>query len=356
MPTLFRRSNGIYYVLIRAGEKIRWISTGERVKTLALGKLVEILRDDSTQSKPASKLTPETPQLFSAFIREFRIYADANYAAKTAHLYDVTLKRFLTHVGDKAVMEFSARDADSYKIARSKVVSPVSVSIELRTLRAAFYTAQRWGRINVNPFKGVGLPRIAETQPIYLSQDDLQKLLAQLRHDWMKDVVIFACSTGLRRGELVNLRWEDVQLQEGMIRVQSNGTFRTKSGRLRWVPLNATALQVLQNRLQLRKGDYVFARRGFKIDTGLVTHLFKRAVRAAGVNSAIHFHSLRHTFATWLVQSGASIYDIQKLLGHSSIKVTQIYSHLGSEQLRRTVGLIQIQDPSMAADIPDSSR
>jgi site-specific recombinase XerD len=84
----------------------------------------------------------------------------------------------------------------------------------------------------------------------------------------------------------------------------------------------------------------VFARSGNRLSQSYVEHKFKQYVRWAGLNDDLKFHSLRHTFATWVVQNGASIYEVQKLLGHSDIKTTQIYAHLMASELHSTVNRI----------------
>jgi site-specific recombinase XerD len=88
--------------------------------------------------------------------------------------------------------------------------------------------------------------------------------------------------------------------------------------------------------------EYVFTLNGKKILDGWVSHAFKKAVRKAGVDSRLHFHSLRHTFATWLVQNGVGIYEVQKLLGHSSVAVTQVYAHLAPSELHGAVEKISV--------------
>ena len=92
-----------------------------------------------------------------------------------------------------------------------------------------------------------------------------------------------------------------------------------------------------------RFSDYVFMPRGHKINDDHATKKLKAYVTANGLNGKLHFHSLRHTFASWLVQDGVSLYEVQKLLGHSNIAVTQVYSHLQPEGLHNTVNRISIQ-------------
>ncbi len=79
-----------------------------------------------------------------------------------------------------------------------------------------------------------------------------------------------------------------------------------------------------------------------KVMANWVTHKLKRYIRRLDLDDRLRFHSLRHTFASWLVQDGVSLYEVQKLLGHSSISMTQVYSHLQPEQLRDTVNKIKV--------------
>ena|SRR3990172_7971460 len=146
----------------------------------------------------------------------------------------------------------------------------------------------------------------------------------------------------MRRGEIINLKWSDVDFDQRLLHVQNSDTFTTKTGKRRSVPMNQTVYQLLWNKSLGSNGEYVFMYQGFKMRPDLVTHKFRYCIRKAGLNRKIHFHSLRHTFATWLVQGSVSIYEVQKLLGHSSITVTQVYSHLASSELHEAVRKLEI--------------
>jgi site-specific recombinase XerD len=147
----------------------------------------------------------------------------------------------------------------------------------------------------------------------------------------------------MRQGELVNLRWQDVDLHRKLIHIHSNATFKTKHGKRRTIPLNDVATQLLKSKAVHSVGEYVFTLSGRQVKESWVSHKFKYYVYAARLkDDRLHFHSLRHTFASWLVQDGVSIYEVQKLLGHSNISVTQVYSHLQPEQLHDTVNKIKV--------------
>ena len=127
-----------------------------------------------------------------------------------------------------------------------------------------------------------------------------------------------------------------------LLHIQSSDNFRTKAGRRRAVPMSEPVLQILWSKTRRSLSENVFTLNGSTISEDWLTHRFKSYIRKAGLNPRLHFHSLRHTFATWLVQEGVSIYEVQKLLGHSSISATQIYSHLAASELHGAVNKIQI--------------
>ncbi len=142
---------------------------------------------------------------------------------------------------------------------------------------------------------------------------------------------------------MLNLRRQDVDLMRKLIQIYSTGTFRTKEGKRRTIPMSDAVHAMLSGKEVRATGELVFARRGLKIGKSFLQHRFKFYVREAKLPEGLHWHSLRHTHAGWLVQGGASLYEVQKLLGHSSSRVTEIYSHLQPEQLHQTVNRLDIQ-------------
>lgn len=106
--------------------------------------------------------------------------------------------------------------------------------------------------------------------------------------------------------------------------------------------MNESVYQLLWNRSLSQAGEFVFTYTGTGIRPDLLTRKFRFCIRKAGLDRRIHFPSLRHTFATWLVQGNVSIYEVQKLLGHSNISVTQVYSHLAWSELHEAVRKLEI--------------
>ena len=178
--------------------------------------------------------------------------------------------------------------------------------------------------------------------PAFFSKDDFQKFIPVVGNHHLRDVFLFAVMTGLRRGEILNLRWTDVSLNLKLLQVESSVSFHVKAGKRRTIPLSEQAIQLLQKQGVTAKSEYVFEHRGWRIKGIYVTHKFKHFVRVAGLDEGLHFYSCRHTAATWLVQNRVSLHEVQKLLGHSDISTTQIYSHFVSSELHDAANKISV--------------
>ena len=185
--------------------------------------------------------------------------------------------------------------------------------------------------------------KIPERPPIHFSSEEFSKFLGNVAKPFLKDLFLFAALTGLRQGEMLALRWVDVDLERRLIYVVNSDTFFTKSGKSRIVPMSDAVLDMLTRKSVTQQfSQFVFHRDGSVLTQSYVDHKFKKYVRQSGLREELKFHSLRHTFATWLAKSGVSIYEIQKLLGHSDVKTTQIYSHLAASELHAAVNKILI--------------
>jgi integrase len=288
-------------------------------------------------------LKPAPQKTLQQFTDEFLVYAKSNFAHRTWLIYSGALKKFIEIEGNPTLRNLSPQHLDHFKAERlSKKKSPVTVNIELRTLRAAMNTAVRWKLLDINPFAKINQVRLPEALPSYFTKEDFYRLLGMIKEEWLKDIVVFAALTGMRRGEILNLRWQDVHLQRRMIHIHTSPSFKTKQGRQRVVPMNDVVLNLLSVKASRFSSEYVFHKKGRKILEDHASKKLKQYVIASGINAELHFHSLRHTFASWLVQDGVSLYEVQKLLGHSNISVTQVYSHLKPEQLHSTVNRLSL--------------
>jgi site-specific recombinase XerD len=137
--------------------------------------------------------------------------------------------------------------------------------------------------------------------------------------------------------ELLSLRWAQIDFKERVIKLDNQFSI-TKSKRVRVIPLNVPALQIFTNIEINRKSggeanDLIFTRNGQMFTQNFIGSKFKEYVIIAGLNSKLHWHSLRHTCASWLIQKGVPIFSVQQILGHADVKTTAIYAHIRNEDL-----------------------
>ncbi len=250
-----------------------------------------------------------------------------------------TLNKFIKHTGNILIKDVSLSIAEKFVITGFNK-SKYAAALDYRILRAAFNKAVDWGYIVTNPFNKVKLPKIQKNPPQYLTREQLEIIL-EFVPEKLKDVYRFAFLTGIRLGELTNLIWKNVNIQEKIIQI-GDESFKTKSRKIRVIPICDEANEILSNRLQkiFDKTRPVFCKPGsskMPYTNDYLSKTFKKALRRTDFDQSLHFHSLRHSFASNLVKDGASIYHLKELLGHSSVSVTEIYSHLNVESLRATV-------------------
>ncbi len=333
--SLFKRSNGKWYILYEDEGRTRWKSTGATLKQDALRVL-------SNFREHLKKRVPVT--LFIEFISQFRaIQVHSLRRSTLERIYSPAFDAFLSVCGNKALAAYTVKDVETFKCAMLENRSATYVNILFRSLRAAFNLAVKWQLANENPFGKCSTVKVAEKAPMYFTKEQFRTFLSSVKEPVLRDVFAFAVLTGMRQGEILNLRWNSIDFALRLIAIESSGRFLTKTGKMRTIPLSNASLELLSRRkLTASASTYVFHRRGFQLAQSYVQHKFKKYVRLLKLDDGLRFHSLRHTFATWLVQQGVSIYEVQKLLGHSSISVTQIYSHLAASELHGAVNKIQV--------------
>ena len=186
-------------------------------------------------------------------------------------------------------------------------------------------------------------PKVPKSFPVFISESELIMILNNTQMQLMKDIFTTAFYTGMRLGELVNMKWNWIDFTENIITIKNSSEFNSKNKRERIIPIHQKVQTILQTRFQLGKltNALVFNRyKSIKLNEDFVSKQFKKAVRAAKLNDKIHFHTLRHSFASALVQRGISLYAVKELLGHGNIKTTQIYSHLQKDNLLDAVNLL----------------
>ena len=331
MASLIKRSNGIYYFITQFNGVRRWISTGEKTREKALKKIPSL----SFEHRHKNKI----PNL-SDYIEQFLSIGCNSYRDGTKEIYERALYSFFDCVGNKKLSLISLKDIDEYKQAKLQIILPTTMNIYLRTLKSAFNKAVQWEILQRNPIRNIKLCPVPQQTPQFFNLDHFKKLLQTVKEPWLSNAIQLAVFTGMRRSEITNLQWKHIDFSRELIYVESDANFQTKTGKRRILPMNSYVLKLLQAMFLKRTGDYVIMLNGKKVRDIWLSRRFKQYIIKVNVDKTLHFHILRHTFASWLVQAGVPIYEVQALMGHSTIRVTQAYSHLIPKQLKTSVEMI----------------
>ncbi|MCL4551729.1 MAG: tyrosine-type recombinase/integrase [Bacteroidetes bacterium] len=256
----------------------------------------------------------------------------------------LSFKMLIAFAGDIQLNRLDLRTVDKF-ITITFSRTPRGASLYYRTLKAAFSKAVLWNYISENPLKKIKSPKVAKVFPAFISETELRSILEKTKEEYLRDLFYTAFYTGMRQGELVNMKWSWIDLNENKITVHCTDSFTTKSKKERIIPISQNLRNIFVNRIpkvfSITNDDYVFSRVvGIKLNEDFVSKKFKKVVRAAKLDDKIHFHSLRHSFASLLVQRGVSLYVVKELLGHEALSTTQIYSHLQQQNLRDAVNLL----------------
>lgn len=278
----------------------------------------------------------------SRFITEYISYSKTNHRPKTSSEMGYILNEFKRTVGDKYLKQITVRDVETFIAIKCKV-SDVTGQKNYVKLSSALNTAIRWQYLESNPLKQVPKPKVSERRPVYLSKDEMARLIKHLNDKELTDIVTVAVCTGLRLNELLHLKWHNVDLINKVVHVVNEDGFITKSKQSRSVPMNNITYEILASRKECAACDLVFHRQLRVHNGAYISRQFKKAVRELKLNDRVCFHTLRHSFCSWLVKSGVSIYEVMKLAGHSSVSVTMKYAHLEPEQRHESVNKIQIE-------------
>ena len=246
-------------------------------------------------------------------------------------------------MGDLRLDKVGVREIEGFLAQKKEEASEWTARKYYIHLASAFETAKRWNYIKENLFRKVEKPKTRDIQPVYLSKVEMRTLLKAIDDIQFKNVCLVALYTGMRLGELLNLQWCDVDLVSRVIHIGNSDTFTTKTRKNRSIPMNDQLHALLCEMKDRRSSELVLHSQGKYLSPESSSQRdLRHTSEHSELNDKLHFHSLRHTFASWLVQDGVSLYEVQKLLGHSNIAVTQVYSHLQPEGLHSTVNRITI--------------
>ncbi|MFN2114647.1 MAG: site-specific tyrosine recombinase XerD [Anaerolineae bacterium] len=285
-----------------------------------------------------------------ARIEEFldHIRVELGYSANTLTAYRNDLRQFAEYLDEHESVD-GWRQVDKDLIVRyvlhlkERQYSPATVARKVAAVKSFFHFLVAEGVITDDPTATLDAPRVKKRLPKTLAREDVDKLLAApLEGEGpkaLRDAALLQMlyATGMRVSELVALNIDDVNLASATARCFGKGS------KERIIPMHQRAVEALREYLESGRVAYLkdsvekalfLNPRGRRLTRQGLWLIIKDYVEKAGIESAVTPHTLRHSFATHLLDGGAGLREVQKLLGHSNVSTTQIYTHVSGERLR----------------------
>lgn len=271
-------------------------------------------------------------ELMDKYLKEYSV---VNKAA-SSHIRDKSVNSHLQeHFGKFYLPEITPKIISEYKTKRREEgASPRTINYELTVMSHAFNLATReWEITNDNPVQKVAREKVRNQVERWLTDEEEERLISA-SPDWLRSIITFAIYTGFREGEILGLKWSQVDFRRKEITISEQKNDQTDT-----LPLNNKTIMVLREKWNNRRKDdeYVFPSQN---NTRILHRNLFRAFQSAKEKAKIEkfrFHDLRHTFATRLVQSGVDIYAVKKLGRWKTLSMVTRYGHFNTESLRPSI-------------------
>jgi integrase len=283
-------------------------------------------------------------KLFSEYCHEWILSRKAiGLSNSSIRNYESQLRvHLIPALGKKDLKAISKKDLEAIQARLTESHNPKGTNLIMGVLRSIFKDAQKDNYILRNPIEG--LKKIPESSGVedFWTKSEIDQFLKASYQDKLYDFILIALNTGMRKGEIAGLKWDRVDFALDQITVsrtrdkfELKDTTKTKLKRI--IPMNQIVRMTLLKLFQSRIGsEFVFVNRD---DSPISIHHtyrdFAIAQEKAGIANQIRFHDLRHTFASQFMMNGGNIFDLQKILGHTDIKMTLRYAHFSPDHLQK---------------------
>ena len=321
----------------------------KKLAQLALAEIeLQIARGELNLSKPEISL--------NKLLREFDDFSRVSHAKASYIRYKnvfANLNHFLKlRCESMRLSQLTPKLFEEYKIWRRTVplnkgiiAKSNTVNMELKTIRTLMSYAVKWGYLRTNPTRGVSKLRVNDSKmPRFLSKPEI-KLLLDNCGEKLYPIFFLFISTGMRLGELKFLTWGDVEIEQKRIKIQAKENWQPKTGE-RVIPMSDSIQRLFINLMKKREGnsDYVFVGKNNGPLTIKLRERLKTITKRCGFPEVTKIHTLRHTFASHMIMQNVDLPTLQKLLGHSDIKTTMIYTHLATDHLAEAMNKLSFLD------------
>lgn len=315
---------GIKFIDYRVGGKRKRVSLGTKNNQIALIKAAQIA--DNKDGRDSGKVP------FEAFLERYRAYLAATRKPDTTKHFELGLKKLLAFKKIKNLEELTPALLDECAVFyKAKIKGPNAPGLNraIRAIKTAMRQAEFWDMIPPQNWRKVSKFKEIKGRVEYHTPAELKKILACFNSNWQL-VVLLGCRAGLRRGEIAALKWQDVDFKDNQLYIAPN-----KTDNHRHIPIAADLRKSLEKAHKSAKTEWVADVGRNRESKYFLTKFYEK--ETAALPFRCHLHKLRHTFASHLVQNGVDLYRVSKLLGHSSIKMTEIYAHLAPADLKDAI-------------------
>lgn len=249
---------------------------------------------------------------------------------KSAKTERIRVKYWQRHFGSRQLGDITTAELQDWQAQKRATNKPATVNLMLGRLRHMFNRALDWEVLSDSPMKRIKFLRENNARLRYLSIEECGRLLAGCGVDHMRGIITVALHTGMRLGEILSLKRADIDFVTGVLTVRNS-----KNGESRHIPMDSTVTALFKQTPKQSNSDYVFPS-----PSGERWSCNQKAFRHARARAGLvdlHFHDLRHTFASQWVMNNGDLYALRGILGHKSIAMTQRYAHLSPAYQRAMV-------------------
>ncbi len=340
MASIYRKKSGDiwYYSISHKGKRYQGTTKTTDKKSAQL--IAESIQTDLARQKYDLPCLNNSNNIFGSIFHQDYL-KNLTSSQATINRSIVASKNFLPFFNNKQINNIKQIDIEEYQGSRKmkianypknrqkgdSEISYHSVNLEIAVLHHFFNYCIKKDFIDKNPCAGI--KKLNELSRLKtLNDEDIKKLISGATNELTRDLITFLIFTGCRKGEVLNLKWENVDLQNDVIAIKG-----TKTKYDRYIPISKPLKKLLGN--IDKKSEYVFADKAGKKLTDF-KRSFHTACRNAGLKD-LRIHDLRHVFASKMVMNGTSLYITGELLGHRTTQMTKRYSHLVPDTLKKAV-------------------
>ena len=320
--------------------------TGEGPQSLAEKRHIAVEQRETEQIEK-EKRSRERLTFGQVFVETYFLQAKANKSAGSYNREQSLFKHWISPViGNLPLKDITPSSMECIKKNMVEAgLAPRSIRYALAVVRQVFNFTRHNNLFNgESPTCKVKMPQADNRRLRFLTPDEADQLLEALRIriPQVYEMALISLYCGLRAGEIFSLTWGDIDMERGIMMLRD-----TKSGRNRAAFMTKAVKDMLSRKEQGENNDLVFLGRGGVMITSM-SNVFDRVVQELGLNDGVTdprqkavFHTLRHTYASWLVERGVNLYAVKELLGHSTLAMTERYSHLGNGTLQNAVKVLE---------------